>query len=66
MSARGPCTCVSCESCGGTGTVWYAVDGTYLGDSRCDDCDNMEACDDCGGSGIESECDECQLENDQP
>jgi len=54
------CSCVNCPSCNGSGTVWFAFDGTYLGNNRCDDMDNLEKCDECGGSGIADDyCDEC-------
>jgi len=55
------CTCTSCEGCGGTGHVWYSFSGEYLGNSRCDDMDELEVCDDCGGSGIFDVCDHCRV-----
>jgi hypothetical protein len=55
------CTCVSCGECGGSGTVWFAFGGReYLGNSRCDDLDEMETCEECRGSGITEMCDYCQ------
>ena len=53
------CKCVSCPECGGSGTVWRSFSGKYMGHHRCDDLDQMEGCDVCGGSGISEECDEC-------
>lgn len=35
--AAEPCTCVPCSVCGGTGTVWVAVGGKFLGNHRADD-----------------------------
>lgn len=59
-----PCQCVRCSECRGTGNVWFSFPGPgrgrYLGSSRCDDLDEMETCDDCGGSGIVETCDRCQ------
>jgi hypothetical protein len=55
-----PCTCVTCGECGGHGTIWLDVSGRYLGNRRCDDCDTMEGCDECHGSGISEMCDACQ------
>lgn len=54
------CTCINCPDCGGTGTVWFSFDGTYLGCHRSDDLDNLETCDSCRGSGISERCDECE------
>lgn len=53
------CSCYACDDCKGTGTVWIASDGTYLGNARCDDLDEIAHCDECGGSGISDKCDEC-------
>ena len=55
------CNCTSCPDCGGSGSVWRAWDGEYLGNHRCDDLDEMTSCDNCGGSGIESVCEECRF-----
>ena len=58
------CTCISCHECGGTGTVWYSFGGKYLGNHRCDDLDNLETCETCGGQGIVERCWECQQKLD--
>ncbi len=60
-----PCRCVPCGACDGSGRVWYSFPGAdrggrYLGNSRCDDLDEMELCDECHG-GIVEVCDRCQL-----
>ena len=66
------CCCVRCGDCNGSGTVWFDWRGQYLGNSRCDDLDELEHCEQCGGSGITETCDRCQLleemdhEDDQP
>ena len=59
------CECVSCSSCGGSGNVWWSfpglgLGGKYLGNHRSDDLDEMETCEECGGSGIIETCYECQ------
>lgn len=56
------CKCVRCTECGGTGDVWYSAIGEYLGNSRCDDLDELDSggCLDCDGSGILEMCDECR------
>ena len=54
------CKCVNCPECQGTGTVWISFGGQYLGKHRCDDLDDSETCDYCGGSGIVEICDDCQ------
>lgn len=54
------CECVTCPECRGTGNVWIAFGGKYLGNRRCDDLDEMEDCPQCGGSGIEWCCEECR------
>lgn len=56
-----PCRCIRCGDCNGSGTVWFDWRGHYLGNSRCDDLDELEHCDRCGGSGIIEVCDRCQL-----
>lgn len=53
------CTCVRCPECHGRGSVWFSFSGEYLGDHRCDDFDEMEPCEECGGSGVIKTCDEC-------
>jgi len=59
------CTCISCPECNGTGTVWFAFDGEYLGSSRCDDIDDLRTCAECEGSGITEMCDYCQDQIEQ-
>ena len=60
-TAEQRCTCVSCGECRGTGTVWFAFGGKeYLGNSRCDDLDEMETCSECGGSGVTEVCEHCE------
>lgn len=60
--ASEPCWCVRCGECDGTGNVWFAFGGReYLGRIRSDDLDEMETCEECGGSGIHETCDRCQL-----
>lgn len=46
--------------CKGTGNIWRAFDGSYLGHCRCDDLDEMDECPQCYGDGITWLCDECQ------
>lgn len=58
--AEEACTCISCTVCGGTGTVWFDFRGRYLGNSRCDDMDELELCDNCRG-GIVEVCSRCEL-----
>jgi len=58
------CTCTRCGACGGSGNVWFAFDGTYPGNSRCDDLDDLETCDECRGSGISAECDYCAFQRE--
>lgn len=53
------CTCVPCSVCGGTGSIWLDFNGRFLGSHRSDDLDEMDVCEDCGGSGIVETCDEC-------
>ena len=50
------CTCVRCDDCGGSGSVWLDFRGRYLGNQRCDDLDELEYCDNCGGTGIVEVC----------
>ena len=54
------CECVRCVACGGSGTIWLDMKGRYLGNHRCDDLDEMDMCEDCGGIGITEVCYECQ------
>ena len=54
------CHCVPCDSCGGTGTVFYAVGGNFLGNHRGDDLDTMEPCEECHNGIVES-CSRCDL-----
>ncbi len=53
------CECISCPECNGTGMVWWSFSGKYLGNRRCDDLDEMESCDRCGGEEVDIVCDEC-------
>ena len=54
------CTCVSCSCCGGSGSYWVdMISGKFIGIHRSDDLDEMEICEECGGSGIVETCDEC-------
>lgn len=53
------CKCVSCSACGGTGSIWVDFRGRYLGNYRSDDLDEMDICDECGGSGTAEVCDHC-------
>ena len=59
-----PCECIPCPQCNGTGTIWISFSGEYLGSHRCDDLDEMDGCEACGGSGVDSFCDEC-LDSDE-
>jgi len=54
------CECVFCLACNGRGTVWFSFDGRYLGNSRCDDMDNIETCEECLGDGLAEICEYCQ------
>ena len=56
------CECVKCSDCGGSGSYWVDMRGRFLGQSRCDDMDDLEYCGECGGTGISEVCYECQLE----
>lgn len=53
------CKCEPCQECNGSGHVWFAFGGQYLGRHRCDDMDELETCPECHGSGISEMCDEC-------
>ena len=59
------CRCVSCPDCGGSGSYWVDMGGSYLGQHHCDDLDELEYCENCGGSGVSEMCDNCQDEYDQ-
>ena len=59
------CTCISCDECGGSGSVWVSFAGKYLGRHRCDDLDDLQTCDSCGGSGLDEMCDECREKEEQ-
>ena len=54
-----PCRCIVCDACGGTGSVWRAFDGTYLGNHRSDDMDELERCEECD-HGIVEICARCE------
>lgn len=54
------CKCVRCAECGGTGNIWVSLSGEYLGNSRCDDFDELDTCEDCDGTGITETCDDCR------
>ena len=54
------CKCVTCPECNGTGNVWYSFSGEYKGPNRCDDLDEMDCCQECGGDGLSELCDECR------
>ena len=54
-----PCECVTCTECRGRGLIWLDWRGRYLGNTRCDDMDEIETCDGCGGHGITETCDRC-------
>jgi hypothetical protein len=56
------CECVKCSTCGGSGSYWTDFSGRFLGQSRCDDLDELEYCEECGGTGLSEVCYECQLE----
>lgn len=52
------CTCFLCPRCHGTGRL---IDSQPLWD----DGQGEQTCDDCGGSGIEVECDYCHEQRDR-
>jgi hypothetical protein len=60
-----PCQCAKCLVCKGSGVVWFAVGGRYLGPNRCDDLDEMDGCDECQGSGITETCDSCRADYEE-
>jgi len=53
------CECITCPECKGSGIVWFAFGGEYLGNHRCDDLNDYESCHQCGGYGLDFLCDEC-------
>ena len=53
------CYCVACPDCNGSGSIWVDFNGRYLGNSRCDDLDQLEACEVCRGSGVSEVCENC-------
>lgn len=55
------CSCELCSECGGSGDVYVAFGGQYLGKHRSDDLDELETCPLCGGDGLEYECQDCQM-----
>lgn len=59
------CSCVPCSECNGSGSVWFAFGGRYLGRGRCDDMDELETCDECRGSGISEMCDYCREQEEE-
>lgn len=59
------CKCIVCDECGGTGNIWVTHSGEYLGKSRQDDQDELDVCEECCGTGIEIECDECRMAREE-
>ena len=55
------CHCVRCGDCNGSGNIWFDFRGRYLGRGHCDDMDEIETCEQCGGRGIVESCSRCQL-----
>lgn len=54
-----PCSCIACDCCNGTGNIWVdMISG--LPTVHCDDLDELETCEECGGSGVAEVCDECR------
>ena len=51
------CACVSCSMCSGQGHVWLDLRGRVV--AHLDDLDEMEICEDCGGTGVSETCEEC-------
>lgn len=51
---RAPCTCIWCNECRGTGTIW--VEGHLNAPF-----DEPESCDHCRGRGLSELCDRCSL-----
>jgi hypothetical protein len=54
------CECITCPECGGSGDVWRSFSGEYLGNHRCDDLDELETCELCGGEGVTYFCHYCR------
>ncbi len=52
------CHCVPCTICGGSGSIVFDFRGKAI-QQRQDDLDQVEVCDDCGGTGIAEECGAC-------
>lgn len=50
--------------CAGTGTIVISIGGNVV-PYMMDDLDTVEPCEDCGGSGIESECGECMDQREE-
>lgn len=61
--AQASCACPPCTFCRGRGT--YAVDMRGRCVTLCDGLCDLEECDECGGSGIEAECDYCLQQREQ-
>ena len=59
------CECIQCPACNGTGDVWWSWNGRNLGNSRCDDFDELESCEECGGEGIIQMCWHCYIEDQE-
>ena len=59
------CSCIQCDECEGTGSIYVSFTGEYLGKNRCDDMDEMETCDECDGSGLEELCYECREKEEE-
>ena len=59
------CTCISCDECGGTGSIWVSMTGKYIGKYHCDDLDELETCYKCDGSGLFEMCDECREKEEE-
>jgi len=52
------CTCIYCDFCDGKGHYWIDF-RTKLPKVHNDDLDEMEYCDECGGSGVVEICEYC-------
>jgi DnaJ-class molecular chaperone len=53
------CECVTCPSCGGSGNYYVDRNGSFVGQHRSDDLQELETCDECRGSGLTETCGEC-------
>lgn len=53
------CKCIECQWCEGRAT-FYKLNGKLSFSHPCDDLADIVPCEECGGSGIEAVCDECQ------